>query len=67
MRKLVANLKNGLGHISVHHKAQGMEMEARMYAGLFGDNQVFKDMAKKSLLSCEELDFICINGEIIKK
>lgn len=65
-RKLVANLKNGFGHISIHHKALGMEFEARVYAGIFGDDKKLKERARKSLIECKELDFICINGEILK-
>lgn len=66
MRKLVANLKDGYGHISIHHKAQCMEFEARVFAGFFGDDSRLKEQAKKSLINCDKLDFICINGEILK-
>jgi len=66
-RKLIANLnERGLGHISVHHKAQGAEMEARIYAGIFGNNENLKKIMRKKLINNKDLDVVIINGEKLK-
>mgnify|MGYP001770852149 CR=1 FL=1 len=66
-RKLIANLnEKGLGHVSIHHKAQGAEMDARIYAGFFGNNEHLKGVVKKCLIKNKDLDIVIINGERLK-
>ncbi len=65
-RKLVANGKNGLGHISYHHKAQGVEFNARVLMGLFGNDEKRMEVSRNSLIRNKDLDVVIINGERIK-